>query len=406
MTSIGSVFINAINIKTGGGLQKTQSFLRESASGATNEDPTWFVVKGSALHEECVRSRVRHVAIAPGLMSRLRFEFAAGRLLTKESVCFNVGGPVLLGSLLRGARNVSECAYSNLFYPEIDFWRYESFFRKQQRKLIDLYRKALLSVADFMFVQTTAISDRAVDFGLFDAKHLAVIGASPSNVIDRNQKDLAFFEVLLSTFAGRFTVLFPCGPQRNKRLDLLPAVAARLKELGVSVPLFVLLLPEGDRYLQEILGEAQRLRCEDYFLSLGPRRGAEYSSVLAASDAVANISVLESFSNSFIEAWKFGKFLIVSDSDWARSSAGDSAVFVDPCNADEFAQVLIGCVNSADSWRLEMIERGARQLQLFPSPAEKAGNYIAVLTSFIERRSWASRLRSFARWLVMRKGGK
>ncbi len=95
------------------------------------------------------------------------------------------------------------------------------------------------------------------------------------------------------------------------------------------------------------------------------------ATVIACCQAMCTFSLLESFSNNFVEAWKMEVPLIVTDADWSREACGAAALYVDPRNAPETVRELATVV-AANSCRLhELVENGRRQLELYPDSHAK-----------------------------------
>jgi glycosyltransferase involved in cell wall biosynthesis len=84
------------------------------------------------------------------------------------------------------------------------------------------------------------------------------------------------------------------------------------------------------------------------------------------SDALINISDLESFSNNYMEAWKTNTPLIVSDRDFARNICGDSALYVDPYNPKDVVMAILKLRKNYDL-RKKMTDCGKEKLQELPS---------------------------------------
>ncbi|SNY64178.1 glycosyltransferase [Enterobacter sp. CC120223-11] len=95
-------------------------------------------------------------------------------------------------------------------------------------------------------------------------------------------------------------------------------------------------------------------------------------------DAVFLPTVLECFSASYLESMYFNKFILTSDLPFARTICGDSAAYFNPYNENDIALV-IQSVFSDVKVRVILLEKMRKQLSLYPTPNERARQYIAQL---------------------------
>lgn len=372
--------VNLVPISSGGGLQNALSFVEQF--GTLRErlsfDDTLFLARSdSTLESACRRGGVDVVGVRSRLPRRLLFEmFSSRRLAKRGDVVFTLFGPPLLG-LLRRTHNVNGCAYGNLFYPEIDFWADQPFLRRLSRRVIDRYRLLTLGRCDELIFETTDVMERALVHGKFKKKRLHLVEMSPSALVSSSRVD--------SLQAGRYRsqmgdgtrlkLLSLSGAHRNKRHISMVAIVCELKKLGVD-PLLITTLPEGP-YLGELQATARRYGVEGCLVNVGPVSPEHVASLIAVSDVMVNVALLESFSNNFVEAWEMGKPLIVTDSGWARNSCRDAALYVDVDDPVGAAASIAEMMTSGAGRAL--VAAGTRRLQHLPSRSERFGAMVAIL---------------------------
>jgi glycosyltransferase involved in cell wall biosynthesis len=103
---------------------------------------------------------------------------------------------------------------------------------------------------------------------------------------------------------------------------------------------------------------------------VGPVAKDQLLSVYSQVDFVFLLSKLESFSNNIIEAWHFGKPLVVSNEEWAKALCGDAAIYVDRDSPCSIAEVLIETARHPA--RIDaVVSAGRNQLQRFPAISER-----------------------------------
>ncbi|MCR9849266.1 glycosyltransferase, partial [Vibrio antiquarius] len=340
--------VNLLPIKTGGGMQNALSFIC-----STDEKILCIVRKGTLLHKKCIELEVEHIAIRDRLIDRLLFEVRSRFIFKKGTVCFTYFGPPLLGSIGH-LYNINGFAYSNLLHPEIDFWQDCDLFNKIKRKAIDLYRLVLASCCDELIFETELLkerADKAIYFKNVKRKHC--VKMSPTMFLGNNTSS---DNIELKNDAIK--ILFLCGAQRNKRIELSVELLKYLISIDVN-PQLVLTLPK-DPYTDEIFQLLEDNNLLDYVVNLGPINQDQVGSLLDKIDVIVNFSRLESFSNNFTEAWVKNKLLLVSDSEWARRSCNDAAMYIDFSNRSTLKQLDV-IFNSPTLWH-EQVQRGARIL--------------------------------------------
>jgi glycosyltransferase involved in cell wall biosynthesis len=369
--------LNLLPIKQGGGLQKTLSLIRAiGAYGKPLPPLKALVEKSSDVSRACAEEGLRTIEASSGNIGRLRFELNLSRIFSAPSVCFNAGGPVLLAGAGPDVINVSECAYSNLFYPELDFWGDKRGFQRRKVALIDHYRRWSLGRADFWIFETEAVRSRAISLAGFPAERTTVVNPAPSALVTPEEIVPELRDRFKGLAGTGFRFLFLGSAYANKRLHCLPRVANQMMRRGLRRFAFVLTLPSESTYWHGIKEEAERHGCADQILNIGPVPQSDISSLIDAVDAMCCVSRLESFSNNFVEAWRMGRPLVVTDADWARSSCGDAALYVD-IESEGVADSLMRLCEEK-TLRDGLVQNGFRQLETYPTPEQKLDAYLKV----------------------------
>jgi glycosyltransferase involved in cell wall biosynthesis len=240
-------------------------------------------------------------------------------------------------------------AYSNLFYPEIDFWGAENLGRRQWRKLKDLLRRRAVLRADAWLFETDAIRQRGIDLFNLDPMRSIVVPPPVSPLLLEPRPAAASGEVV----GSRQTVLLAAGWHPNKNLLMAVSAASHLKSIGRSFQFHFTLDPESEAG-RTILEAATQLDVSDLVRCIGRVDPAEMGAVVRSSSVVMLISALESFSNNVIEAFACGVPLVISDRDWAHGACKDAAVFVEPTSAQSVAMGVLRAVADRD----EYVRRG------------------------------------------------
>lgn len=366
---------NFLPIGGGGGLQNALSFIDNLES----LDGIEFIARKDSLVDQALTRRNAMVRrVGHGKAGRVWFELGRKEMALNGRTVFSIFGPPFLRESEK-TLNVNGFALSNLFYPEIDFWKYCSRGEKVRRYFIDAYRRYYYRKADFWIFETPVMQQRAVNIWGFPEERTAVVKMTPSSLVgpelaEPRKKDKFRAELP----QNKFLFLFLNLPHPNKRIHLLPEIAAEMKKQHVDDCAFVLTMNKEHAYTKEVDRKIQELGVEDFFCNIGGVPQPEISSLLACVNALCTFSVLESFSNNFVEAWKMRLPLIVTDADWSRGCCADGAVYVNPEDSGETAEKLIALMrNSAEQERV--ICNGSNVLSSMPSAKEKNRLYLECI---------------------------
>ncbi len=316
-------------------------------------------------------------------LKRIIFEINAKKLAQEYSIIFSIFGTPFLNSHPYFL-NINGFAVSNLLYPEIDFWKFCSRSERIKHEIIDFYRRKMYRQADFWIFETDILRQRAVDLFQFPEAHTAVVKMAPSSLVSPQKIELelcAEFEKKIGT--GKFRFLFLNGANPNKRIHLLPSLAKTLYNQGVTDFIFITTLPLQHSYTLAVKRHFYDINMQNHWCNIGPVAQSHVASLIACSDVMCTFSVLESFSNNFVEAWKMSKPLIVTNSDWAKASCKGSALYLDPEQTDAAAEIL-KMVYNQPGLRQRMILAGEKILKEYPTSMAKNQYYLEAIKKACE----------------------
>ena len=368
------VLYNFLPVGGGGGLQNALSFV---SNIETAEGRHFLIRQGSPL---CAVAKQKGALVheVSSVKGRLACEWNAGKRFADFQGVFAIFGAPFIHSH-RYFINIGGFAVSNLLYPEIDFWGYCSKLEYCRRQMVDLYRRAFYKKNDFWIFETQTLQERAIKLFHFPEERTAVVKMAPSSLVGKDKvKSDVRAKFAAEIPQGRFTFLFLNGPHPNKRIHLLPDIAAELKKQGNNEFLFLLTMDPSHPYTREVFAKAESLQVRSFFHTVNAVKQEDVASLIDCCDAMGTLSLLESFSNNFVEAWKMGKPLIVTDSDWARQSCRESACYVFPEQADASAAVFSQLMASP-ALQQEMISKGRKILSEYPTAQEKNQQYLAAI---------------------------
>lgn len=371
------ILLNLLRLKEGGGRQNALSFVTALGNDKENKSRcVALVTHGTPLHEACNSTDLKTIVV-PDTSAYLLYECFYGQQLLKGQVCFAIFGFPLPMSVGR-AVNVCGCGLSNLFYPEIDFWKYLPRLKYQHKQLKDCYRRTRVAHADFWIFETEAVQRRAIELCNFPEDRVSVVPMAPSRLVSPENIDEETKCRFDKQLRQVFRILFLNEARPNKRMHVLPALAEHLWARGQRDFCFVTTMDNRHQYARRVLDDFSERGLGHFICNIGPVSAGDVASLISCTDMMCTFSVLESFSNNFVEAWKMRKPLVVTDADWARCSCGAGACYVSPEESGPTAEILDGLIRS-QSTRNDYVQRGQEQLSKYPTHDEKNAKYFECI---------------------------
>ena len=391
-----SVIINFLPIADGGGLQNALSFLATLVSSNRASGFQILVRSGSSVERSCIIGGLSFVSVKDSILSRFLFEIRCRSFFQRGQVCFTLFGPAMLGA--KGFLiNINGCAYSNLFYPEIDFWQDYQGVSRLKREWVDNYRRALTKQADYWIFETEVLTDRAVRLCGFPSQRVATVKMAASALVTLDKVKKSVAEGYDEGIRRGFRVLFLNGANRNKRIQFLPSLAEELVRNHNEDFVFVTTLPLSDLLTASLERDFERRNLRKYWHNIGPVNQEDVSSLVSVCDSMGTFSRLESFSNNFVEAWRMRKPLLATDADWARSACGEAALYLDPEDPVQ-AGAVIAKVISDPELRARLVAEGTHRLSHYSTPESKNAQYLSCIKDAVALKSCSPEERRKIQW--------
>jgi glycosyltransferase involved in cell wall biosynthesis len=378
--------LNLLPLKSGGGVQVGLDFLAQARSLGRSHQ--WHVVAtaGTPFAQLDHSGNVLLRKIVPaGLRARLWFEFSGCRRALRTirpAVVHTLFGPQWPGA--QDITSVVGCAYSNLCYPEINFWERLPARQRAVREMVDLGRRRRVRQADAVIFETEELADRAVHHLRLDARHVHVVRPSISSLVGEHAHHPQTAQRCRALPDG-FRVLLLSVYNPNKNFELLPRIAQVLRRRSRhDNTIFVVTLPHDGPEWRALQKLAASLQVDQCLYNFGPVPQVGCAELYRACDAVILPSQLESFSNTIAESWSMGKALLISDLPWAHSLCGSGARYFrygDPNTAADRLDEL----RLDSACREHVVTCGHRQLASYPSSAQRFRQYLEILERYARR---------------------
>jgi glycosyltransferase involved in cell wall biosynthesis len=367
------VVLNLIPVVSGGGQQQAFSLL-SFLENNYSESSDWLILVGekSSLHEHLRQSRLKFRAFKTGYLNRFILDYFLVRNVVASfdpDVIFHftvAWNGVFVPQVVR-------TVYSNLYFPEVKFWKRKPILTYWKKLAIDRLRLAGTLRADGLIFENRAMMERSASLLGFPSHRTRYIRPSRVAVISNHEIDS-----VTENSKSHFRVLYLSSWYKNKNIGILPFVAKCLCEVDLDVRFLLTVDPMNPEVKESIVDKCEELGVSEQFELIGTVHPADVPSLICSVDSMILLSELECFSSNLVEAWSFGKPLIISDRQWARSECADAAIYVEPSSPDAIASSIVKLVHDVEA-RLELINRGYQVLENFNTPESKALEQIAFL---------------------------
>jgi len=374
-----NIILNFIPLKQGGGVQVGLDFL--SQAKLYGKEHNWYVVatEGTPFVAYEYSDNVHLAKVMPrNLKARLLFEYFGCKALIKETnapIIYTQFGPIWPGA---NVVNVAGCAYSNLMYPEIDFWGKLPFLSQIKRKIIDYFRTQRMLAADYIIYETQDLADRAKRIFNLPSSRVFFVRPTASSLVNRTGNTNS----KIRSIPEGFRVLLLSHYRVHKNIEILSNVAQILKtKFQIENVIFVLTLAEDIKSLN-IIDKARELGVSKNIFNIGPVDYDACGSLYEACDAVILPSLLESFSNTIAEAWVMKKPIFISDLDWAKSICGNAAIYINYDDADDTASKIADLMNNTNEIE-RVVKNGIQVLSQYSGSKSRFLSYKEIIENAV-----------------------
>lgn len=369
-----NILLNFYPVQSGGGQQVASNFLKIIEK--TNYGHNWFFFLGKHSELDVLAKELfsddNILSLPYSYKGRITNQNKINQFVKMKSIgiIYNYA-PVLP---VKGIKQVVRSVYSNLYFPEVNFWEDYPLRQRVRKNIIDYLRLSGTLKANGLIFENESMQERASELFNYPANKTTYIHPSVSHFEEtKTEKKYNFLDSI-----EEFKVLYLSSWHLNKKIDILPKVAALLRKENIKVR-FILSLDKDNRDVQHyLLPKIDEFNVQSYFEFIGSVNAMHVHQVVKASNSMILLSKLECFSSNVVEAFYFERPLLISDEPWARAACKSSAAYVkrdDP--VDISAKISEILKNNKFSEKLK--EEGKKRLMEFNTPESKVQKQVEFL---------------------------
>lgn len=380
------ILVNTGSTFKGGAVQVAHSFINECVNFPNHE---YLVLLGPKLSSMISQStfpsnfqfiqlekRTIHNllgSILGNVYNEIEYEF-------KPDCVFTTSGPSYWSSL---APQLIGFNLPHYIYHESPFFDKEGFVQRLKWKLRGYGLKYFFRRDGDAFVcQTDDVTERVKSF--LGVDRVTTVSNTYNSVFKESQ--LKTKGLLLPSSTGKFRMLMLSAFHKHKNFEIIPKVISELTRKGVLDFEFVLTIPPGD--YEFLFGK----NGDSHVFNLGPISINQCPQLYKEVNAMFLPTLLECFSASYPEAMISDRPILTSDLGFAKTVCGDAALYFDPVDATNIADVIIKIKNDYNLQR-ELVELGKNRLSVFNTSRQRAEKFLKLCESMnLEKNSGIAEL--------------
>ena len=362
-----NLLLNLGPIKAGGGETVGINFIKNLDSNGYYNKIFLLVSKGSQLELLSQKLNLSHYSVSNNPIIRVLTEIFIIPFIIRAkniNIIYTLFGFGFFPTLLP---QVIGSADSNIYFPEIDFWKDYNILQRIKKKCIDKIRVFGIKRASGVIFENKSMLERGAK--LHKIKESIFIPPSISNYGQNSSK---------YNESRSINLLFLCGWQKNKNYHLIPDILKQSKDFNLNIHIFFTAKEDNSSEHLSFIEKINEENLENMITMTGYLNKDQLSNIYNITDYILLLSQLESFSNNIIESWYFKRVLVISDLEWAKSICENAAVYVDRDDVNCILKKIKTCENDIN-YKKRIIDCGFDKLKSFPNIEQKVKlelNYI------------------------------
>lgn len=363
------VIIDNSNLFAGGGIQVAISFLYDLIH--ENNQYDFYVIQSHKiaplLNEASFPKNFNFFHIKNTSVFYKRLEVESIENMIKPDVIFSVFGPSYHKSKFP---KIVGFAIPHLIYNDSPFFKNLTWLQNKRIRFLSRLKLFAFERYSDALVFETQDSKEIYLKKYKSKKELFVVSNTLNEVFYNKQKWINLNLNLRNTF----NILFITANYPHKNLQIIPQIINILKEQFYWNDFrFILTVKKEEMGFDD--------ETNNFIKYLGTIPVESIPNVYEQSDAVFIPTLLEIFSTTYLEAMFMKKPIIASDMSFARDICGNSAIYCEPLNAQNYAESL-NLLRENIQFKNEMIQLGTLKLKQYGSSIDRTRKYLEIIRRF------------------------
>lgn len=330
------IFINAATLRVGGGKSVTINFLRSLERILPENVDVVAVVPEVDEYITLGLNKIR-LRFVPKILNKVFTRILLDRWLIK---LIRIERPSIVFSMGNIALPIESIPQVLLFhvpypiYPESIAWKRLSFKEYAYFKGMAMLFEKRLKYASHVLVQTYTAKKRLQKF--YGVRSCSVVPNGISLPVNQSLDDSA----IISFNSERINLFCLCRYYPNKNLEILLEVAGLIKAECIPISIILTIADFQGEGAKKILRKIKEQKLEDVLINIGPLPMKEVPRVYANTDGLLLPTLLESFSQTYIESMFYKRPVFTSSIDFAIDVCKNNAYYFNPLDASDILKVI------------------------------------------------------------------
>lgn len=374
---MGTILINGISAKTGGGKAILTNYLKLLNQNKLKH--SYIIIAPSKSYAQKHKNN-RIAFIVPPMLFRIQFIFPLTYLFYLPRIIKKYHADVVFNladiPVPTKAKQIFLFDWAYAVYPESSIWKNMGFKDLLVRKTKVWFFKQFKTYIDFTIAQTKNIKNRLQL--VYEIKNIEVIPNAVSlENMARNPSRAKNFNLPNGFKALCLTYYYP-----HKNLEILLKVAEEIKKAQLDYKI-VLTIEEGQHPdAAKLLHSISDAKLEDVIINIGPVDMKHVPDLYNQCDALLMPTLLESYGLTYVEAFFNEKLIFTSNLDFAQDVCQDAAVYFDPYDHKSIFDSLVATVGDEELKSL-LIENGKSLLGKLNSWDEVFSKYNRIIDNYL-----------------------
>lgn len=332
--------ILAYQARTGGAISVSKNILASLGRVAPDVSYQLFVPSGCGFGPVCEQFRYHQTTYCEAMSKLARWSWSVRNLpaMVQEFEPHLVLGLGNMGLLKPPCPQAILVHRAQLFYPPGSYAP-DTPMRNLMVRCRRRYLKKTLRKTQLILCQTAVAEKRIrATYGFSGPMHLL------PNAVSQYVVAGDFASGMPEPFRphlDRFRLLCLSVYRAHKNLESLVGLFERYREELKDVVVFLTIAADQHPYAKRLLDSIQSRGLQDHIVNLGPIAQEDLAGYYRNCQGLLLPTTLESFSETYLEAMRFGTPILTSDMDFAHEVCGDAALYFDPRDSHSINEAIL-----------------------------------------------------------------
>lgn len=371
------LLINAINLKSAGGLTVALNFIDQINKIGNKNLQTTVLAPPNAGYEKYQSNFVKIEIVKPKHASAVWRIITDYTWLRKRINQINPDVVFSMGNIAVPTKYPQAVLFMfpyAIYLDDVHIWNLMSFKKRISYKFKNWIFENRLQYAKVVFPQTATSQSRLNKF--YPAiKEMCIVPMAYSTL---GMKKVDDGNMLLKKKEGCVYLLCLTKYYMHKNVEIFLPLANLIKDRKLNIRIVTTVGANQAKEAAAFIQNISDLNLQDIIINIGPVQVESVPALYACTDGLLLPTLLESFSATYADAMFYKKPIFTSDRDFAKDVCENCAFYFDPHNPND---ILNNITKAFANQHLiaEKTEAGYMRIQSFPNWNEVASKYIKEL---------------------------